>query len=110
MSSIFFSLPCELRNQIYELVLSQQEMIDPWIPSNDRRQKLNLELLSVNKTIYREASALFYAKNRFDFSMGTPGDVPWTNRPKQLRLYPTHLCRLSKVPLSRLRGRHLRER
>jgi len=74
MSSNFFSLPRELRDQIYELVLLHQEVIDPWV-DYDRRQKLTPELLHVNKTIHREASSLFYAQNRFDFTMGTPEDV-----------------------------------
>ncbi len=74
MSSNFFSLPREVRDQIYELVLLHQELIDPWV-DYDRRQKLTPKLLHVNKTIHREASSLFYAQNRFDFTMGTPEDV-----------------------------------
>ena len=31
MSSNFFSLPHELRDRIYELVLLHQELIDPWV-------------------------------------------------------------------------------
>ena len=72
--SNFFSLPRELRNQIYELVLLHQEVINPW-DCYDLRHKLTLELLNVNKTIHREASWLCYARNRFDFSMGSPEDV-----------------------------------
>lgn len=74
MSSNFFSLPRELRDRIYELVLLQQELIDPWMLQN-LQQKLNPELLHVNKTIHREASSLIYAQNRFDFTMCTPGHV-----------------------------------
>ena len=74
MSSNFFSLPRELRDRIYELVLLHQGLIDPWF-DYDRRQKLTLELLLVNKTIHRETSSLFYAQNRFDFTMGTPENV-----------------------------------
>jgi len=71
MSANFFSLPRELRDRIYELVLLHQEPIDPWL-DYDRRQKLTLELLHVSKTIHREASSLFYAQNRFNFTWGTP--------------------------------------
>lgn len=74
MSSNFFSLPRELRDQIYELVLLHRELINP-SPESDLRQKLTPKLLRVNKTIHREASSLFYAQNRFDFSLGTPYDV-----------------------------------
>jgi hypothetical protein len=74
MSSNFFSLPRELRDQIYEPVLLHQEPIDPWVNYN-RRQKLTPGLLRANKTVHREASSLFYAQNRFDFTMGTPKDV-----------------------------------
>ena len=75
--SNFFSLPCELRNQIYELVLLHQEVINPWDCYDLRqlRQELTLELFNVSKIIHREASWLFYAQNRFDFSMGSPEDV-----------------------------------
>lgn len=59
MSFNFFSLPRELRDQIYELVLLHQELIDPFIDPwgyYDRREKLTPELLRVNKTIHRVAS------------------------------------------------------
>ena len=74
MSSKFFSLPREIRDQIYELVLLHQELIDPWA-DYDQRQKLTPKLLHVNKTIRHEASSLFYSQNRFDFTMGTPENV-----------------------------------
>lgn len=71
MSSNFFSLPRELRDQIYEQVLLYHDPIDPWGPP----QPLNLGLLHVNKTIYHEASPLFYAQNRFNFHSCTPERV-----------------------------------
>lgn len=74
MSSDFFSLPRELRDRIYELVLLHQELIDPWV-DYDRRQKLTPELLQVNRAIHREASLLLYAQNYFGFTMGTSEDV-----------------------------------
>lgn len=74
MSCNFFSLSRELRDQIYELVLLHQELIDPWVDYYLRR-KLTPELLHVNKTIHREASSVFHAQNRFDFTTRTPEDV-----------------------------------
>ncbi|KAI4199390.1 MAG: hypothetical protein LQ348_001890 [Seirophora lacunosa] len=74
MSSNFFGLPREIRDQIYELVLLHQEPIDPWVDYN-RPQKLNPELLRANMTVHREAGSTFYGQNRFDFTMGTPEDV-----------------------------------
>ena len=73
----FLSLPRELRDQIYELVLLQQERIGPWSPwiNDDQRQNLTSELLQVSKTIHREASSLFYGRNCFDLSVGTSEDV-----------------------------------
>ncbi|KAM0796797.1 hypothetical protein BDR22DRAFT_811593 [Usnea florida] len=67
MSSNFFSLAREIRDQIYELVLLQQDPIDYrntwWI----RPQAT--ELL---RTIHREASSMFYSQNHFDLTAGTP--------------------------------------
>lgn len=74
MSSNFSSLPSELRNRIYELRLVFEEPIDPRSVYN-RRQELTPGLLRVNKAIHREASSLFYAQNRFDFTLSTPEDV-----------------------------------
>lgn len=75
MLSNFFSLPREIRDQIYELVLLHQERIDPWVDGN-RRQNLTPELLRANKAVHREASSLLYAQNRFDLTaMDTPEDV-----------------------------------
>jgi hypothetical protein len=56
---------------IYERLLVLQEPIVyltyPWVLSSPRA--LHPELLLVNKTIIREASSLFYAQNRFDFTV-----------------------------------------
>ena len=72
--SNFFSLPRELRDQIYELVILHPEPIDPWV---DYGPPYNLtpELLRANKAINREASSLLYARNRFDFTSSTPENV-----------------------------------
>jgi len=70
----FLSLPSELRNGIYELILLHQEPIDPWV-NYIRRQELTPGLLRANKAVHREASSLFYAQNRFDFTKGTLEDV-----------------------------------
>lgn len=72
MLTNFFSLPRELRDQIYELVLLQQEPVDP----GDRLQNLTPGLLRANKAVHLEASSLFYAQNRFDFTtMNTSEEV-----------------------------------
>ena len=70
----FLSLPSELRNRIYALCLLHQECLDPWNDYN-RRQELTPGLFRANKTVHREASSLFYAENRFDFTTTTPEDV-----------------------------------
>jgi hypothetical protein len=74
MSANFLKLPSELRNSVYELCLLHQEPISPWTDYN-QRQELTPGLLRANKTVHREASSLFYAQNRFDFTMATPEDV-----------------------------------
>jgi hypothetical protein len=65
MSTNFLSLPRELRDQIYELVLLHQEPISPWF---DRSNQLTPALFRANKTIHYEATSLFYSQNRFDFA------------------------------------------
>lgn len=74
MSFNVFSLPRELRDQIYEQVLSHQERIDPW---NKINQPLNLTfgLLYVSKIIHREVSSVLYGRNCFDFSVRDSEDV-----------------------------------
>ncbi|KAI1424928.1 hypothetical protein F5Y12DRAFT_714793 [Xylaria sp. FL1777] len=62
----FISLPSELRNIIYELVLLRDEPIDPcWLCFSEA---LTPGLFRVNKAIHREASSLFYGNNCFDLS------------------------------------------
>jgi hypothetical protein len=65
----FLSLPGELRNTIYEIVLMQSELIDPWL-----RYGLQVPtgLFCVSKIVHREASLLFYSQNRFDFTGRDP--------------------------------------
>ena len=65
----FVSLPGELRNKIYEIILLQSEPIDPWL-----RYGLQVPtgLFYVSKTVHREASLLFYSQNRFDFGGRDP--------------------------------------
>ena len=74
MSLNFFSLPRELRDQIYKLVLLHQEPIDPYVDYY-REQKLTPGLLRANKTVHREASLLFYTQNCFDLTTVTAEDV-----------------------------------
>ncbi len=74
MSTNFLNLPNELRNRVYKLCLLHQEPIDPWSDYNQRLE-LTPGLLRANKTVHREASSLFYAQNRFNFTTVTPKDV-----------------------------------
>ncbi|KAH6670164.1 hypothetical protein B0J14DRAFT_598013 [Halenospora varia] len=74
MLAKFLKLPSELRNRVYGLCLLLQNPIDPWI-NYSQRQELTLGLLRANKTVHREASSLFYAQNRFDFTMADPEQI-----------------------------------
>lgn len=71
----FLSLPSELRNEIYELILLCQEPIDPSDKYNRRQQQLTPGLFRANKAVHGEASSLFYSRNRFDFTNATPKEV-----------------------------------
>nr|POF22057.1 hypothetical protein CFP56_36144 [Quercus suber] len=66
MAAGFLDLPCEIRNMIYELVLLHEDPIELWRLEPRRRQQFDIEILRVNKTIYREASPMFYGQNRFE--------------------------------------------
>ncbi|CAF9924692.1 hypothetical protein IMSHALPRED_006266 [Imshaugia aleurites] len=74
MPANFLKLPSELRNSVYELCLLHQEPIDPCTGYN-QRQELTPGLFRTNKIVHREASSLFYAQNRFDFTAASPEDV-----------------------------------
>lgn len=63
----FPSLPGEVQNSIYKLILLDQDPIDPR-HRYDEQQKLTLGLLRANKVVHDEASSLFYGHNRFDFT------------------------------------------
>lgn len=66
MPSSFLSLPSELRNKIYELVLCDQHCIYPW--RDGEKHVPSVEILYTNKLIYKEASFLLYRQNRFSFA------------------------------------------
>ncbi|CAO2655007.1 Nn.00g117400.m01.CDS01 [Neocucurbitaria sp. VM-36] len=70
----FFSLPSELRNTVYELVLLHQEPIYPCVYYS-QHQKLTPELFRANKAVHREASSLFYSRNSFDLTDRTAESV-----------------------------------
>lgn len=55
----FLSLPSELRNRIYELLLMGEEPIDSW----PGKPTCLLDIFRVNNAIHREASSIFYAQN-----------------------------------------------
>jgi len=67
MSPSFLSLPRELRDQIYELVLLEQRPVKPFPFNFDR---LTPGLFRVNKTIHHETTRLFYSQNRFSTMHG----------------------------------------
>ena len=69
----FLSLPGELRNKIYELIVLREEPID----SSHRfgQEDLTPGLLCANKTVHREASEIFYGQNRFYFARFAPEDA-----------------------------------
>ncbi|KAH8774772.1 hypothetical protein F5883DRAFT_412127 [Diaporthe sp. PMI_573] len=70
----FLSLPSELRNEIYELILLHDEPVDP-CAEYDRQQKFTPGLLRANKVVNGEASPLFYGQNRFTLIRTTPKEV-----------------------------------
>jgi hypothetical protein len=65
MPANFLDLPRELRDQIYELALMDQDYTDlgTWYYP----RSFIPELLRTNKTVYREATPLLYTHNRFNF-------------------------------------------
>ena len=67
----FLDLPGELRNRIYELCLLHKEPLALWTGFNHRHE-LSPGLLRANKTLHHETRSLFYAQNRFDFTIATP--------------------------------------
>ena len=71
MLANFLDLPGELRNRIYELCLLHKEPLALWTGFNQRHE-LSPGLLRANKTLHHEAISLFYAQNRFDFTIATP--------------------------------------
>ncbi|KAI1741212.1 hypothetical protein F4680DRAFT_447121 [Xylaria scruposa] len=62
----FLHLPSELRNEIYHLVLLNEDPITPFRPYDLQQQQLTPGLLRANKAVHREASSLFYGMNCFD--------------------------------------------
>jgi len=66
--SIFFKLPPELRDQIYELCLLYPKAIHPGYYFNFQRWHIAVKLFYVSKAVHREASSFFYSKNCFDLT------------------------------------------
>ncbi|KAL8847493.1 MAG: hypothetical protein Q9221_007486 [Calogaya cf. arnoldii] len=73
MPTNFFSLPREIRDQIYGLVLLHQEPLDPF--NGWRQQQHTPGLLRANKIVHDEASSLFYARSCIDITHGNNEDV-----------------------------------
>ena len=67
MSFSFLSLPREIRDQVYKLVLVHHSPLKVGRKSS-RGLDLTPGLLRTNKIVHTEASSLFYAQNRFDFT------------------------------------------
>ncbi|KAK8023558.1 hypothetical protein PG993_011624 [Apiospora rasikravindrae] len=59
----FFDLPRELRDQIYRFCVVDSKSVHTWTCS----YQVAAGLLCVSKTVYREASSVFYSQNIFDF-------------------------------------------
>jgi hypothetical protein len=74
MCTNFFSLPRELRDQIYVLVLLHEEPLDPWAEIFPRK-KLTPGLFRANKTIHHETTSLFYNQSIFELGTGTPRNI-----------------------------------
>jgi len=74
MSLNFFSLPSEVRNTIYELILLSEEPIDPYVYYHPL-QDFTPGLFRANKAVHREACSLLYAQNCFDFTSRTLDDI-----------------------------------
>ncbi|KAI9036310.1 uncharacterized protein KD926_002073 [Aspergillus affinis] len=66
----FFSLPPELRNEIYTYLLIRREPINPWNGDNE----LHPKILLTNTAVLHEARALLYGHNRFDLKC-EPGQI-----------------------------------
>ncbi|KAH8590388.1 hypothetical protein B0O99DRAFT_634781 [Bisporella sp. PMI_857] len=80
----FLSLPGELRDIMYELLLVLDEpIVSPTRPSPQYNrpqlqttlQKLHIDILLANKMIHREASSVLYGQNRFDLTKCTSEQV-----------------------------------
>lgn len=71
----FFGVAGELRNMIYLLCLTAEEPLDPCSSRDEEEHKITAALLRTNKTVYQEANALLYSKNRFCFTRSSPEQV-----------------------------------
>jgi hypothetical protein len=81
----FLSLPGELRNQIYELLLLREHPIDfvrcdSLRVSNPPPGAPVVALLRVNKAIHREAASLLYGANCFDFVGHSISPIPFSRQ------------------------------
>ncbi|KAL8709503.1 MAG: hypothetical protein Q9220_005745 [cf. Caloplaca sp. 1 TL-2023] len=117
-SPTFCGLPLEVRNQIYSYLLVDNESIYLELEENDHKAlrhwdwrkpmcydhadgmpfetpywpcQLQTNLLFVSKTIYEEASTIFYGSNTFGFT----GASPWT----ELGLFINRMSTISRESL-----------
>ncbi|OKL58822.1 hypothetical protein UA08_05618 [Talaromyces atroroseus] len=66
MPTSFLAFPGEIRWKIYKHLLVLDVPIEPYV-CRSLRLRRRLRILRTNKKVYREASKLFYSRNRFAF-------------------------------------------
>ncbi|KAK8037600.1 hypothetical protein PG991_000946 [Apiospora marii] len=74
----FFSLPRELRDQIYEQCLvCHTRALHPWIPERFRvpRHETTVGLFGASKAVRREAAEVFYSQNLIEFALMKPAEI-----------------------------------
>ena len=72
-------MPPEIRNEIYELVLLENETYSVVSPSKRKPETHNTALLRVNKLFYQEGSPYLYINNAFHFGNGRWGSTEEVN-------------------------------
>jgi len=90
--SIFFSLPPELRDQIYGVCLLHPKALHPGHYFNLQRRHLAVALLYVSKAVHREASLFFYSKNCFDLTRLYGVETSFLTRIGRNADYIRHVC------------------
>ncbi|KAK8062890.1 hypothetical protein PG997_014987 [Apiospora hydei] len=71
-----FSLPREIRDQVYQQCLQFLEALQPLAKRSRTNRGCAIPLLRTNKTVHAEACPVFYGQNRFAF--------PYINLPEDI--------------------------